>query len=56
MNKKERKKAIEREKTVVLGIATVLKKAFGSTWNFEINLESGDVTRNFTLSVKVYKR
>jgi len=53
MNKKE---AIKREKEVVLGIATVLKKAFGSSWNFEINLESGDVTRNFTLSVKIYKR
>ena len=41
----------------VIAISNVLKKKYGSYWNFEIDVDQdADPLKNFELRVKVYKR
>lgn len=52
----EKKEAIRKEREVVEEIAKILKRTYPKTWNFEIDFVEGDITRNYTLRVKVYQR
>lgn len=53
----DEKEAIRKEREVVEGFAKILRKVYGSYWNFEIDfVKGGDVKKNYQLRVKVYKR
>lgn len=53
MNKRE---AISKEREVIEKIAKILQEVYGHYWNFEIDFSEGDVTKNYVLKIKIYKR